>query len=91
MIGFDPLSTLVLCLVPIVCVVGGYWLGRMASTPTIGSADPRLAFTRAERLDFTFGMVAALAIIQSKTEPPSRSPPVSGAGLPVAGAGGETG
>ena len=91
MIGFDPLSTFVLCLVPIVCVVGGYWLGRMASTPTIGRTDPRLAYTHAERLGFTFGIVAALAIIQSKTGPPSRSPPVSGTGSPVAGAGGETG
>lgn len=68
----------------------GYSFGRTAHLRA-AKADPRLAYTRAERLGFTFGIVAALAIIQSKTGPPNRSPPVSVTGSPVAGAGGETG
>ncbi len=81
----------------------GYFMGRLDSTRApLSDVDQRPAFTRGEQLGFTFGMVAALAIIQSKTGPPSRSPPVSGTGQPlnpgqpthsppVAGAGGETG
>jgi hypothetical protein len=68
----------------------GYSLGRTAHLRA-AKADPRLAYTRAELHGFSCGMVAALAVIQSKTGPPSGSPSVSGAGLPVAGAGGETG
>jgi hypothetical protein len=70
----------------------GYFMGRLDSTPAPrSSADPLLAYTRAELHGFTCGMFAALVAIHSKSDPPSRSPPVSGAGLPVAGAGGETG
>jgi len=68
----------------------GYSFGRTAHLRA-GKADPRLAYTRAELHGFSCGLIAALVIIHSKTGPPSRSPPVSGTGLPVAGAGGETG
>jgi hypothetical protein len=92
MTGFDDLPMLVPFLSVIACLTIGYWLGRMDSTPAPRSfADPRLSYTRAELHGFTCGMFAALIAIHSKTDPPSRSSPVSGAGLPVAGAGGETG
>ncbi|MFP6860802.1 hypothetical protein [Pseudomonas sp.] len=68
----------------------GYSFGRTAHARA-AKADPRMAYTHAELHGFSCGIVAALAVIQSKTDPPSRSPPVSGAGLPVADAGGETG
>ena len=70
----------------------GHLMGRLNNAPASrSSSDPRLAYTRAELHGFTCGMLAALFVIHSKSAPPSRSPPVSGAGLPVAGAGGETG
>ena len=70
----------------------GHLMGRLNIAPAShSSSDPRLSYTRAELHGFTCGMFAALVAIHSKADPPSRSPPVSGAGLPVAGAGGETG
>ncbi|MDZ4333480.1 MAG: hypothetical protein U1A62_07425 [Pseudomonas sp.] len=92
MSGFDDMPMVVAFLASIACLTIGYCLGRLDRTPpTLSSADPRLAYTRAELHGFTLGMLAALVVIHSKADPPSRSPPVSGAGLPVAGAGGETG
>jgi hypothetical protein len=74
----------------VVGILIGYSFGRTAHARA-AKADPWLAFTRAERHGFVFGITAALVAIHSKTDPPSSSLPVSGAGLPVAGAGGETG
>src|SRR3990167_9362652 len=79
----------------------GYSFGRVAQARAV-KADPFLAYTRAELKGFTCGMLAALVAIHSKTDPPSRSPPVSVTGQrlisgqptespPVAGACGETG
>jgi hypothetical protein len=92
MTGFDDWPAWVAFLTIISAYAMGYFMSRMDSTPPPRSfADPRLAYTRAELHGFTCGMFAALIAIHSKTDPPSRSSPVSGAGLPVAGAGGETG
>ena len=68
----------------------GYFIGRCTPTPR-SSVDPRSSYTRAELHGFTIGMLAAIVAMHNKADPPTRSPPVSGAGLPVAGAGGETG
>ena len=89
---FENWPWLVAFITTIAALTIGYCLGRLDSTPAPqSSADPRLAYTRAELHGFTCGLLAAIVAIHIKADPPSRSPPVSGAGLPVAGAGGETG
>ena len=68
------------------------FMGRLNSAPASRSpTDPRLAYTRAELHGFTCGLLASIVAMHIKADPPSRSPPVSGTGSPVAGAGGETG
>lgn len=92
MIAFEDWPWWVAFITTIAALSIGYCLGRLDSTTTPRSpADPRLAYTRAELHGFTCGLLAAIVAIHIKADPPSRSPPVSGTGLPVAGAGGETG
>ncbi|VXC15755.1 hypothetical protein PSEUDO9AZ_10066 [Pseudomonas sp. 9AZ] len=92
MSGFDDMPMVLAFLAAIACLTIGYCLGRLdRTTATRSSADPRLAYTRAELHGFTCGLLAAIVATHIKADPPSRSPPVSGTGLPVAGAGGETG
>jgi hypothetical protein len=92
MSGLDDMPMVVAFLAAIACLTIGYCLGRLdRSLAFRRNVDPLQAYTRAELHGFTCGMFAALVAIHSKADPPSRSPAVSGAGLPVAGAGGETG
>jgi NAD/NADP transhydrogenase beta subunit len=92
MISFEDWSAPFAFITIIAALTIGYCIGRLDSKPTTrSSVDPLLACTHAELRGLAIGLVAALVVIHNKTGPPSSSPPVSGAGLPVAGAGGETG